>query len=89
MRKITLTLFLLAATFPFMVCCNSSTKAEETNEIQIVEPADTLANVPMTVNFMSVHIPCTVNGKTKLFQMRIYEKMLFLRFRKTIKSNDR
>ena len=67
MRKTILTILLLAATFSFMVCCNSQTQAKETNEIQIVEPVDTLANIPMTVKFMSIYIPCTVNGKTKLF----------------------
>ena len=67
MRKTIITLLLLAATFPFMSCRNSSAQANETNEIQIIEPADTLANIPMTVKFMSIYIPCTINGKTKLF----------------------
>ena len=67
MRKTTLTILLLAATFSFMGCCNSQTQAEETKEIRIIEPADTLANISMTVKFMSVYIPCAVNGKTKLF----------------------
>ena len=53
--------------FSFMGCRNSSAQANETNEIQITEHADTLANIPMTVKFMSIYIPCTVNGKTKLF----------------------
>ena len=67
MRKAIYTILLLAATLSFMGCCNSQTQAKETNEIQIVEPVDTLANIPMTVKFMSIYIPCTVNGKTKLF----------------------
>ena len=67
MRKITLTVLLLSATFSFMVCCNSRTQAEQTNEIQIIESVDTLANIPMMVKFMSIYIPCTVNGKTQLF----------------------
>ena len=67
MRKTIITLLLLAATFSFMVCCNSRTQAEQTNEIHIIEPVDTLANIPMTVKFMSIYIPCTVDGKTKLF----------------------
>lgn len=49
MRKTILTILLLAATFSFMGCCNSQTHAEEIDEIQIVEPVDTLANIPMTV----------------------------------------
>ena len=57
--------------FSFMGCRNSSAQANETNEIQITEHADTLAdtlaNIPMTIKFTSVYIPCTVNGKTKLF----------------------
>ena len=67
MRKTILTILLLAATFSFMGCCNSQTHAEEIDEIQIIEPVDTLANIPMTIKFTSVYIPCTVNGKTKLF----------------------
>lgn len=50
-----------------MGCCHSQTQAEQTNEIHIIEPVDTLANIPMTVKFMSIYIPCTVNGKTRLF----------------------
>ena len=67
MSKTILTILLLAATFSFMVCCNSRTQAEQTNEIQIIESVDTLANIPMMVKFMSIYIPCTVNGKTQLF----------------------
>lgn len=67
MRKTILTILLLAAIFSFIGCCNSQTHAEEIDEIQIVEPVDTLANIPMTIKFTSVYIPCTVNGKTKLF----------------------
>lgn len=69
--KIKINIFLigiiLLSTFSFIGCCNASTQVEETNEIQIVEPVDTLANIPMTIEFTSVYIPCTVNGKTKLF----------------------
>ena len=67
MRKTILTILLLSATFSFMGCCHSQTQAEQTNEIHIIEPVDTLANIPMTVKFMSIYIPCTVNGKTRLF----------------------
>lgn len=49
MRKTILTILLLAATFSFMGCCNSQTHVEEIDEIQIVEPVDTLANIPMMV----------------------------------------
>lgn len=67
MRKTILTILLLTATLSFMGCCNSQTQAKETKEMQVIEPVDTLANIPMTVKFMSIYIPCTVNGKTKLF----------------------
>ena len=65
--NIVLTGIMLLLAFSFMGCRNSSAQANETNEIQITEHADTLANIPMTVKFMSIYIPCTVNGKTKLF----------------------
>ena len=62
-----LTGIILLLAFSFTGCRNSSAQADETNEIQIMGPADTLANIPMTVKFMSIYIPCTINGKTKLF----------------------
>lgn len=47
--NIVLTGIMLLLAFSFMGCRNFSAQAEETNEIQITEHADTLANIPMTV----------------------------------------
>ena len=54
MRKTILSLLLLAAIFSIIGCCNSQTHAEEIDEIQIIEPVDTLANIPMTIKFTSL-----------------------------------